>query len=384
MAHLRHWLLILLAGALAACTLTGNPATPTPVSTPTPLVTGKPTVTINSPTDGAEVLVGEDVLVSATATDDAGITSVQLFANERLVKSVSSETAAGDQTLPVVLDYAPRTAGELALEVVAYRGNVPSDPAAVTIQVLEENATVNDPIDDTTGPVIDPNDTTCRILTNVNLNYRTGPSTDYDRIGTFTAGTQAPITGRLGDNSWWQVRVNSYTLAWVSADFTTEYGYCAGVPVLAPPPTPTSTAATATPTPVPTLTLAPEPSATPTITNTPRPADLVVSNVSGPHEIALDGAASVSATYAFQITNTGDAGTVTQFENIVTIYPGGEIVELGVSASLGAGESIVLQRELTFTAEGEFTLQAAADSGEGIDEISEVNNVGTYVVFIQP
>lgn len=382
MVSLRWCGVMLAAWALAACTLTADPATPTPANTPTP--PGTPSVTIESPDNGAEFGVGDDVLVSATATDQGGVTSVQLFANERLVKTVSSESLAGDTTLPVVLDYVPSSVGEVQLEVIAYRGTLPSDPAQVTINVLEEDA----PTPDTgngggSGPIIDPNDPTCRILTNVGLNYRTGPGTVYDRVGTFPAGTQAPIIGRVNNNSWWLVRVNNFTQAWVSADFTTEYGICSNVPIVPTPPTPTGTAPT--PTNTPTLTPTPtntlEPSATPTATNTPRPADLVVSSITGPRELTLADGEAVGS-YTFQITNAGDSPVNGQFTNAVTIFPGGEAQELGIVGNLGAGESIVINRDLMFAGAGEYTLQATADSGDDIDEISNVNNTATIVVIV--
>ncbi|MEL6270448.1 MAG: Ig-like domain-containing protein [Chloroflexota bacterium] len=368
----------------SACTLTSDPATPTPATTPTPLITGRPSVTIESPDEGTEVTTGDNVLVSATAEDEGGVTSVQLFANDTLVKTVSSESVAGDRVLPVVLDYSPRSTGNIALEVIAFRGNVASNPATVNITVQEEDTgSTTGSTTGTTGggPVIDPNDPTCRILTNVNLNYRTGPGTNYERLGLLVAGTQVPITGRLGDNSWWQVQVSSFQQAWVSSEFTTEYGNCVGIPVLSPPPTPTSTA----PTPTPPPTLTPEPSITPSVTPvppTPRPADLVVSSIQGPESLTLSGGI-VTGTYSIQVTNAGDSPTGAQFASTLTLLPGGTESELGVIGNLGTGESILLNRQVTFTEAGQVTLQVEVDSGGDINEISEVNNTSSLVITIQ-
>ncbi len=378
----------LLCVTMTACTLTSGPVTPTPLSTPTPIITGTPNVTIESPQNGAEVNVEDSVLVSATATDQGGVTSVQLFANDSLVKTVSSESVAGDQTLPVVLDYTPRTTGEVNLEVIAFRGTVASDPATVTINVLAEDDNVQAPVQPApNGPVINPSDPTCRILTNVGLNYRTGPGTNYDRIGTFQAGAQAPIIGRVGDNSWWQVRANNVTAAWVSAEFTTEYGVCFNIPVITPPPTPTTTPATATPTHTPTPTLTPtpvpDPTDTPQPSNTPRPADLVVSDISGPTELTLSGG-TVTATYTVQVSNVGDSPTNRQFENTIVILPGDTVVELGVIGNLNPNESIILNQQVTFDASGQFTLQATADSSDEVAEISNINNMTSLVVTVSP
>ena len=373
MVQLR-WLLLMIF--LGGCTLTGQRLTPEPLVTPTDIVTGKPSVVISSPENGDEVTVGDDILVSATATDTGGVTRVQMFANDTLVKTVTSLEADGDQTLPVVLDYAARTAGDLTLEVIAYRGSVASDPASVSIAVLEEEVIIQDPIDTNTGPVIDPNDPTCRILTNLNLNYRTGPGTNYDRLGTLVAGTQIPIIGRVGNNSWWRVQVNTFTQAWVSSDFTTEYGNCLNVPVLAPPPTPTSSQVTSTPT----RTATPTPSLTPTISRTPRPANLVIADIQGDNTLTLTGS-TVSAVYSVLISNAGDAPTGA-FSSTITYLPGGDTVELGVVSNLNPGETILLRATLSFTATGQFTVQATADSDDTVDEQSEVDNIGAYIVNV--
>lgn len=373
--------------SVLACTLTGQQEEPQLLPTPTNIVTGTPSVSINSPSEGETLTVGEPLLVSATATDSGGVTSVQLFADDVLVKTVSSQNVTGDTNLPVVLDYTPRSAGDVALKVIAYRGVVASDPAIVNVSIaaqasaptaLPSGGTGSSGGGSSGSPIIDPSDPTCRILTNTALNYRTGPGTDYARLGTFSAGQQVPIVGRLGDNSWWQVRVSAAQNAWVIAEFTTVYGNCGGIPVVAPPPPPTSTAPTATPTRTPTPT--PLPSATPTITPTPRPADLVVTNISGENELTLSGG-SATARYSVTITNTGNTSTG-QFSSTITYLPSGSIIELGTVSNLNPGETILLSADLTFSASGQFTIQATADSDNTVTELSEVNNVGTYVVNV--
>jgi uncharacterized protein YraI len=367
---------------VSGCTLNAPPATEEPLVTETPIPTGKPTITVNTPSDGDEVVLGNDILISATATDSVGVTSVQLFANEQLVKSISSEEDTGSTTLPVVLDYTPRTTGELNLRVVAYRSTTASDPVTFTVTVLDEAAPVPTLVDSgSLAPVIDPNDPTCRILPNVNLNYRTGPSTEYDRLGTLVAGTQVPIVGRIGDNSWWQVQVSSFTVGWVSAEFTTEYGNCLSVPVVPIPPTPTPNVPTATPTATPTVEAA---TAAPTLTPVPsatlRPPDLVITDISGETSIVLDGD-GVTERYTVVITNTGDRPS-TSFTNTIQVLPGGDPIELGVVSDLAPGQSIVLSASLTFDTAGEFTIQATADSEGVITEVSDVNNTASLVISV--
>jgi transposase InsO family protein len=103
----------------------------------------------------------------------------------------------------VLLDYRPSTAGPVKLEVIAYRGAVASDPATIDVTVRANQSQVTATIIPITNvPPIDPNDRTCRALVNVGLNVRVGPGTQYNRITTVQPGTQIPINGRTGDNSW--------------------------------------------------------------------------------------------------------------------------------------------------------------------------------------
>lgn len=403
MRRLRSLFIVSILLTSAACTLSSSPITPTPASVATlpPITSGQPTVTIESPEEGTEVEVGNSVLVSATATDSVGVTSVQLFANDQLVKTVSSEAVEGDVSLPVVMDYNPRNTGEVILEVIAYRDIVASNPASITITVAEEtssggndngNSGVGNPGGNggnsggDGGIVINPNDPTCRILTNVALNYRIGPGTDYQRIGTFGAGQQVPIVGRLGDNSWWQVQTNSFQRAWVSSAFTTEYGNCFSVPIVAAPPTPTSSVPTQTP--IPTSTFTPVPTAThtaspPPPTPTASLPDLVITNIDGPEEMLLDeGATVVNGTFSFQITNTGGSSTGRAFESEVRLLPSDEIIDLGVVGELSPGESILLRQALSFDTRAQYTVQAQADSTDVVNEASEVNNIASLVVNV--
>src|SRR5262245_22821317 len=199
----RMLVLVLLAlWGLTACNLSGNPQAES-IQTSAPPTNAKPAVTITSPADGSQVAVNTQVLVSANATDSVGVQRVQLLANGQIVKTVSSQSPSGDANMNVLLDYTPRTAGTLNLQVIAYRGGLASDPAQVTINVTAQTQpTATTPAQSSsggsTGPVIDPNDPTCRILTSVGLNVRSGPDTVYPVLTVLAAGTQVPIVGRNG------------------------------------------------------------------------------------------------------------------------------------------------------------------------------------------
>lgn len=369
-------LTLLLVLILSACNLSTQAPTPEPLEVPTINPGGKPVVVISSPETGAEVVAGNQVLVTAAATDAVGVTRVQLIANNQIVKTVSSEAASGQTNFQAVLDYTPRQTGNVTLQVVAYRGAIASDPAQIDIVVKDSQSQVTATIDLSGGggPVIDPNDPTCRALTNTGLNIRLGPGTNYDKITVLAAGTVVPIIGRVSDNSWWQIRSGG-TIGWVSAGFTSVYGICTAVPVVAPPATPTSNVATLTPT----ITLTP----TPTLTRTPAPTvtpgtpDLVIPSIGGSTSVTLPNG---TVTYSVTITNTG-SGPTGQFANQVTL-PDGSTADLGVVSNLNPGESISLNIPFTFTSAGSYKLDAKADSGDQVKEFSEVNNAASLSITV--
>jgi len=91
------------------------------------------------------------------------------------------------------------------------------------------------------------------VTMNENLNVRSGPGTNYDRVGSLAAGATVDIIGRNTDSSWWQIPYAGApdSKGWISAGYGTARN-TEGVPVVAAPPTPKSVAPTATPAPPPT------------------------------------------------------------------------------------------------------------------------------------
>ncbi len=373
MMRYARFLIVLMVLAVSGCNLSSQPPTAEPLDVPTSEAGGRPVVTIASPNDGAEVTVGTQVFVTATATDAVGVTRMQLLANDQIVKTVSSESSSGQRNFQVILDYTPRAEGDVNLKVVAYRGAIASDPAAVDIKVKSTAVQIEptlQPVDNV--PAIDPNDPTCRALTNTGLNLRSGPGTVYDRVGLVAGGAVVPIIGRVGDNSWWQIRYG-INVGWVSGQYTSIYGICTSVPVITTPPTPTPTGST--PTAIATITKTPTP--TPTITVTPGKADLVISSIAGPTSTTV---AASPVTYSITITNTG-SGPSGSFSSTVKL-PNGSDANLGVVSNLNAGESISLNIDIPFTAATSYTLIAVADSANQVNEISEVNNTATLLVTV--
>lgn len=230
---IRRLLITVLCVSLAACNLqdrTNGSRTSNPTNTPA----GPPTIQITSPNEGAEYVIGEEILVSVLAADSIGVSRVQLFVDDQIVRTVSSESLQGDLELPAILNYVPQRAdlGTITLRAVAYRLAVVSEPDEITVVVRESLAQViATPIQQSNVPFI-PNDGVCRALVNVGLNFRTGPSTGFQIITVLSSGTLAPITGRNSEHNWWRLNVD-HRAGWVSGDFTTEYGDCSRVPVVA-------------------------------------------------------------------------------------------------------------------------------------------------------
>jgi len=201
---------------------------------PTAPPTGPPTIQIASPNDGAEFVIGDEILVSVLAADSIGVNRVQLFVDDQIVRTVSSESLQGDLAMQAILNYVAQRAdvGEVNLRAFAYRGAVVSEPAEIVVVVRESPAqVVATPVRQSNVPFI-PNDGVCRSLVNVPLNFRTGPSTGFQIITVLSSGTLAPITGRDSEHSWWRPNVDN-RVGWVRGDFTTEYGDCSRVLVVA-------------------------------------------------------------------------------------------------------------------------------------------------------
>lgn len=235
MAHVRVGFLACSFLFLSACNLRSRSALPdsgAPTNTPA----APPVVTINSPSDGDEFVVGEEILVSVEASDSIGVNRVQLFVNNQIVRTVSSESLQGDLSMQAILNYVTQNVdlGSINLRVLAYRDTVVGAADEITVVVRQSPAdVVATPANPSNLPFI-PDDDNCRALVNVGLNFRTGPGIGYAIITVLDSGTLAPITGQNSANTWWQLDYNGRS-GWVSADFTTQYGDCAELPVIAEP-----------------------------------------------------------------------------------------------------------------------------------------------------
>lgn len=106
------------------------------------------------------------------------------------------------------------------------------------------------------------------------INVRSGPSTSNSIVSQLAGNTIVPVTGRLADNSWYQINISGLT-GWVSATVVRIGGVCGSVTVITLPtaaPTTGSATVTFTPSPTSTTTATETPTLTPTFTDTPAPA----------------------------------------------------------------------------------------------------------------
>ncbi len=83
------------------------------------------------------------------------------------------------------------------------------------------------------------------------INVRSGPGTDHSIITQITLTQIIPVTGRLGDNSWFQVSVSGL-VGWVSTSVVRIGGDCGGVPIINLPTSTPAPLATVIPTDIPT------------------------------------------------------------------------------------------------------------------------------------
>lgn len=364
-----------------ACNLggTSNPGEED-IPTADPQNAGQPQVTILSPTSGASFTVNEQILVSVSATDQIGVTRVQMFANGSLVKTVSSEFSDGEVSYEGVLDFTPRTDGDYNLRVIAFRNAISSPPAELQISVGEEQIFVTERSNSTgssTGSIgnpvpIIPNDGVCRVLTLVGLNMRTQPTTTRDNvIRTFADNTLLNVVARLADNSWWKVSSGT-TVGWVSGNpqFVSLSGNCSTIPIEnvvlnTPTPSPTFLPPTSTPLPP------------PTNTAIPGVPDLIVPNIAIDAIIEIpNGETEITVEVTITVKNDGNAETG-QFDVILTIERNGfddVIYDVATVGTLDPGAIVTLTQDVVFDAADDYDVQVDADPDNDITESGEFNN----------
>ena len=128
--------------------------------------------------------------------------------------------------------------GDLGQRVNAYRVALTYD-STVYIYYVSEDLSIIIPcspglIDgDDAQPTATTAPATCTLTATVAAaNVREGPSTDEAIIGTTSRSQSYPVTGRLNDNTWYQIQYAGGQAGWVGSSVAAISGDCTAVPVV--------------------------------------------------------------------------------------------------------------------------------------------------------
>lgn len=183
-----------------------------------------PLVRIIDPPSG--VIVPRDARVDITVQTDTTATQFQLVVGGQnaSIKFMPPEQAGPTSA---ILSWTPRREGTFTLEVIAYHNAVPGPPASIIVQVAGVAAEGGGAAD---GGAVG---CTGRVLVS-QLNFRSGPGTDYARMGQFAVGETVTVTGRNGAGTWYKVRRASAQEVWVIRDdnWLLLEGQCHTLPVV--------------------------------------------------------------------------------------------------------------------------------------------------------
>jgi hypothetical protein len=220
--------LLLIGASILACELPGLGGGP------------KPTVAILSPASGTQVKVGETVAVQSSATDVKGVTRVELWVDGSLVRSDVSPQQ--QPSFSVTQEWTATVLGSHSVTVKAYNtARRVSDPATITVNVVEEETATPIPLASVTLPPGAP----WAAITAGALNVRRGPGTNYPVAGQLQQNDVVEIAGKNADGSWLQIVYPTGTIGrgWISTSYAQVRGSPASIPVVEtpPPPTPTPT-----------------------------------------------------------------------------------------------------------------------------------------------
>ena len=111
--------------------------------------------------------------------------------------------------------------------IVLLPTETPVPTETVAPQILTTPTEVETPATESLSPTPAPTPafTGPYVAVDVTLNVRSGPGTEFDKVGSIPPGSAVEITGRNADSSWWQIRYPTAAggLAWVSSDYGTAY-----------------------------------------------------------------------------------------------------------------------------------------------------------------
>ena len=326
---------------------------------PTP--ESRPAIIIDAPPSGEEAALGQESLIQSTATDEFGVTRIDLYVDGVLRRTDTTPESGGRTSLSVLQPWIPIVLGERTIMVVAYRADgTASDPASVVINVVEG------------GLAPEPTPAACTARTVIELNVRTGPGIDYPIARVLGLGEEVAVTGRNEGSFWWRIADG-----WIRAAYTTVEGDCASLPLASydPPPPAVASGEEAAPTPV----------FPATGDGSSGAADLAVTAIDMPSRITITPGGGASVTIRVTVANLGERPTGA-FRTLV--FPTGQggpqgRVDLPVVSGLQPGQSTTLSANHLYTVAGSFSIQAVVDPGNQVGDRDIRNNSATLNVRVR-
>jgi len=364
-------LCIVLVGALlAACqpaptagsaVAVESTITPVPLAAVQPTPESKPAITIDALPGGEEAVLGQEFLIQSTASDEVGVTRIDLYVDDVLRRTDTAPEPGGRTSLSVLQPWIPIMLGERTISVVAYRADgTASDPASVVVNVVEG------------GLAPDPTPTVCTARTVVELNARTGPGIDYPVVRVLGLGEEVAVTGRNEGSFWWRIADS-----WISAAYTTVEGDCASLPLASydPPPPAVASGGEAAAIPVPPTTGGQNSGA----------ADLAVTAIEMPSRITLSPGGGTPVSIRVTVANLGQQPSGA-FRTVM--FPTGQggpqgRVDLPPVANLRPGESTTLSVNYAYTVAGSFNVMAVVDPNNQVGDRDGRNNARTLAVRVR-
>jgi len=168
------------------------------------------TKTVELPVGPVQFRVQADDTFTLYVDGSAILQSEPLFIEGRIYETTYNVAAAGDHVIQVAHSDFVRQA--YLYVVWNNNGTLPGD-----------TGDGDDPLGET--------GVTATVTANVGLNIRSGPGTQYDKIGLAQNGSTFPVTGRLADNSWLRLNFNGQ-VGWGSAAWLSVTGDINSVPVV--------------------------------------------------------------------------------------------------------------------------------------------------------
>ena len=182
---------------------------------------------------------GTLTLSLSTSTPGFGFLARVYDSNGNLIAGLAGEALRG-----VSLNVGPG-GGEYLVELGSL---TPSLQGAIQVALTQGSGgqPVTGPVS-TEEPAEPATPSVCQASSTLNVNVRSGPSTDYPAFGSLAAGTALTVVGRNSTSTWYVVDYNGRQ-GWVANSVVQVNGPCGALPFVADPPLP------ATATPIPTST----------------------------------------------------------------------------------------------------------------------------------